>query len=140
MRILSSKVGLLARGVTPWVATAVVLMAGLAHADDEVPPALQARLLAKATDYIRNLPVRAKGPTKVLVVFVGDTDSLSREAQTITGKLRLEGFLPVPLAFRNTAELKAKLATEKPTVVYLTNELDETSVRATLEAHRRGQF
>jgi hypothetical protein len=121
---------------------AAALTASVAFAGDEMPAPLQAQLLAKATTYLRNFGPSEGDTAKVMIIFPGTSEGPSREAQALAravGAIGTFGAFKVVTAtvpFRSTEELRATLVAEKPSVVYVAEDLNETGVLGVIEATR----
>ncbi|MBL8608451.1 MAG: DUF4154 domain-containing protein [Myxococcales bacterium] len=113
------------------LAVAVTLLTDpTARAEDAaVPPTMQAQLLAKVAGYDRNLPARAQGTVRVLVVVKRDDAPSARAAAQVTATLKeLPTIAALPhveetLTYTSAADLAGACRNKRASIVYLTPSL-----------------
>ncbi len=122
---------------------AIALTDARARAEDAaVPLAMQAQLLAKVAGYDRNLPARAQGTVRVLVVVKRDDAPSARAAAQVTSTLKeLPTIAALPhveetVTFTNATELASACRSKRAAIVYLTPSLAAES--AAIGAALRG--
>jgi len=110
----------------PLLLVLVLSLVPRARADDsEVPPAVQAELLAKVAAYDRNLAARAGEKLTVLVVSKAGSSESSRVAKAITEALGAKATIAgLPhaeeaLAFESGAALAAACKAKRAAIVYV---------------------
>lgn len=105
-------------------------LAAVAQADADVPPGLQAELIGKLASFDRNLPARASGTVRVLVLHKNNDGRSSRIAKEVAVSLQgLSDIAGLPKevrtqAFSSAAEVASLCKSQRFSIVYLAPGLD----------------